>query len=65
MTMKMRLKMKYRSHRYKIKRPRPRHGHKCAMRHSIMMVLCIKQQRPKQNLKLNSWKRLATLTRLT
>ena len=43
---KMRLKMENRSHRYNINRPRARHGHKYAkykMRHSTIMVICIKQ----------------------
>ena len=56
----LKMKMKNRSHRYNINRCRSIHWHKysvCKKCLTMMMLICIKQHL----LKLNSWKRKATL----
>ena len=50
--------MKIDSLRYGINRPKCRHGQKYSKymkRLSMMMLICIKQQTPKQHLKLSLW----------
>ena len=59
----MKMKTKIRSHKYDINRPRSRHGHKHSNNKKCLYDdACMYETAPKQHLKLNSSRSLATLT---